>query len=229
MQYEICRTTRKNIIRFDNDTKACYDRIIAGMSNVCSRSLGLHQDVAILNGQTLEQMKHHMKTKDSITGDFYQHTPPDQPVYGTAQGAANSPGHWIGVSSLLFDCHAKRATGATFSSPDTLTTTRLSMIGYVDDSIISTLRDNRNGIETITKAAEQDAELWNALLTNSGGKFNGSKCSWHLLSYKFCELGHPHQVSRHTLPAINVTDHKTKRILPIKQLLPSQAHKTLVC
>ena len=229
LQYEYCRTTRSTLVRFDNDAKACYDRIIPGMGGLCSRRLGLHPDVAALNGQMLQQAQYHLKTRSTITDEFYSHDPPANPVYGSGQGAGNSPGLWNGISSLLFDCHQETSNGATFQDPYHSDSMHLSMTGYVDDSSISTMLSSSAPVPDVIEAAEEDAEQWNSYLTNSGGRFNAAKCSYHVINYAFTELGHSVQHTAQSTCPIKVQDHETRQDITITQLHPGESHKTLGC
>ena len=229
LQYEYCRITRSTMVRFDKDARACYDRIIPSMGGLSSRRLGLHPDVAALNGQMLEQAEYHLKTRSNITEEYYSHDPPNNPVYGSGQGAGNSPGLWNSISSLLFDCHQETSNGATFTDPTKENSLHISMTGYVDDCTSSTMLSQSATTPEVISAAEDDAEQWNSYLTHSGGRFNAGKCSYHVISYIFSELGHPVQQDAKFSPSIKVRDHETNETITIKQLRPGEAHKTLGC
>ena len=114
---EITRLTRKPLIKNAEDATACYDRIIPGIGTLASRSHGLHHQVALVMGRTLEEVKYHLKTHLGVTDEHYQHCT-ITPIYGTGQGSANSPTIWLVVSSMLFRCYSKRAHGARFETPD---------------------------------------------------------------------------------------------------------------
>ena len=57
---EITRLTRKPLIKNAEDATACYDRIIPGIGTLASRSHGLHRQVALVMGRTLEEVKYHL-------------------------------------------------------------------------------------------------------------------------------------------------------------------------
>ena len=73
--------------------------------------------------------------------------------------------------------------------------------------------------------AQTDAQQWHDLLWASGGALELSKCSYHLLSYEFDSKGDPFPVvtspMEMTVKSIDGED------IPIRQLSPFKAHKTL--
>jgi hypothetical protein len=56
------RLTRTDGGTFDNDAKACYDRITPSMTSVCAQRLGMKQVNVGLHARTLEQAKYCLKT-----------------------------------------------------------------------------------------------------------------------------------------------------------------------
>lgn len=68
---EITRLSRKPCIKNAEDATACYDRIIPGVGNLASRSFGMHRSVALVQGETLEDVRYHLKTKMGVTDENY--------------------------------------------------------------------------------------------------------------------------------------------------------------
>ena len=117
LEYEICRLTRKSLVMFDNDAKACYDRIPCYLGNLIGQKYGLSPKVCIVQGRTMEEARCHLKTKLGISEEFVQHSV-GMPWFGSGQGATYSPPKYLFMSSTTFDMFCERAKGATYESPD---------------------------------------------------------------------------------------------------------------
>jgi hypothetical protein len=161
LQSEICRVSRKSNVKFDNDATSCYDRILPSFASVVSRKFGISKNVAFVMASTLQECKYKLKTLLGVSEDFYKHCQMF-PIYCTGQGSGNSPVIWCIISSVIFDCHASRAHGATFESPDRTHTIIFYMIGFVDDSTGQAnafLRDTQPSAETLVALMRSDAQL----------------------------------------------------------------------
>jgi hypothetical protein len=138
----------------------------------------------------------------SISDEFYQHCKL-RPIYGMGQGSGNSPVIWCVISSVLFDCHATSARGATYTYPDGTESITLYMVGFVDDSTGQTnffTDRHEQSPDKLLTAAEQDAQLWSDLLWCSGGALEFPKCTYQFLHWTSTQDGSPiisgHQVCR---------------------------------
>ena len=132
-QYEICRASKRPLVHLDYDATACYDRIVMSFGSLASRSFGQHKSIVFINAKTLEEAKYYLKTQLGVSEKSYRHCQLF-PIYGSGQGAGNSPAIWCVISSILFDANESKAHGATFQSPDGTIHARVYMIGFVDDT-----------------------------------------------------------------------------------------------
>ena len=229
MKNEISRASRKSIINFDKDATSCYDRILAALASLASRKHGVQRTVVMVNAKTLEEAKFKIKTMLGVTEEFYQHCELF-PIYGTGQGSGNSPQIWCIISSVLFDCHAERAHGATFESPDRRESITMYMIGFVDDSTSSVndfFSNTQPDPEVLVGMMREDAQLWNDLLWSSGGALELPKCSYHYLHYNFTPNGSPILRPGRIGPnlVIQTGDRKGEQVIP--PMSAYKAHKTL--
>ena len=63
LQNEIYQCSMKKGIKFNLDATACYDRIIASVASLASRSIGMDKNVTKMNTITLEKAKFRLKNK----------------------------------------------------------------------------------------------------------------------------------------------------------------------
>ena len=71
------------------------------------------------------------------------------------------------------DCFEELASGMTMANMDQTTTTTQWIDGFVDDTSIFTNHDSNNTTHDdpniIASALQEDAEVWNSLLSATGG------------------------------------------------------------
>ena len=230
LEYEFSRLTRTKTIHFDNDATSCYDRIPCFLANVVSRKYGMHKQVCIVQGKTLEQAKYHLKTKLGISPEYVTHSF-ECPWFGTGQGSGNSPGYWLLICSTLFDNYEAKATGATYESPDKTISITIYIIGYVDDSRNSANafpNDSTTSMDTLVQQATKDSQLWHDILQSSNQELELTKCGYHAIEYQFAEDGKPSLIDKPEIPPIQVTNSEGNT-LSIDQWKNSKATRYLGC
>ena len=229
LQNEIYRTSMKSGINFDLDATSCYDRILMNVASISSRRMGMHSSIILVNANTLEQARYHLKTNLGVSEGHYSHCSA-YPIFGTGQGSGNSPTIWCFVCSALFDAFESQAQGATFTSYDGTIKCKIYMIGFVDDCtqrVNCFDQDDQPSTELLIQMMTREAQLWNEILWASGGAIEQSKCSFHLIQSDWNEDGHPFLRGGVYSPPIRLIDGtKTNSIF---QKSNYDSHKTLGC
>jgi hypothetical protein len=100
---------------------------------------------------------------------------------------------WCFLSSVLFDCYDDLHYSATYCSPDRTQQMELGMVGFVDDSNGQTNSfmqpETAATLPTTLFKLRHNAQTWADILGASGGALELSKCSCHLLAWKFTDKG----------------------------------------
>ena len=229
LQYEISWASKRPLVHLDYDATACYDRITMNLGSLVSRSFGQHRSIAFINARTLEEAKYYLKTQLGVSERHYKHCLL-YPIYGSGQGAGNSPALWCVISTMLFETYDESAYGALFSSPDCKLTTKVFMVGFVDDT-----RGSVNDFHLPTPAplehyidrATSDARRWNSILGLSGGALNNRKCSYHFLHYTFTMDGLATPTAGSFGPSITIQFTPSEQPQALRQLSAFASHKTL--
>jgi hypothetical protein len=228
LRIDLTYLTRRTLITFDNDAASCYDRIIPAFASLINRKYGLNRQVAVVHGRTLQEARYKLRTAVGISESEYSHST-QFPLYGSGQGSGNSPALWLFISATLFDVHDTFARGATFQDPTGSTTVHLKLSGFVDDTN-ATLNDwkpqDQMDLTSMLALLAHDAQLWNDLLFVSGGKLELSKCSFHVLQFKFKPDGEPTPELQEP-PPITLRDSESSNHITINGLRADQPHKTL--
>ena len=197
---------------------------------VVSQKFGVSSTVTEANASTLEQAEYRVRTELELAQDSYRNDP-TTPIYRTGQGSANSPAIWCFLSSTLFDCYDTVASSASYVDTEDTITSNLGLIGFVDGCNGQTNDFTADGslqtLHSLIAQTERNAQHWADLLRASGGALELSKCSSHILFWKFSIQGSP--VLCPSFPDITIrvwdTPSETYQTVPI--LSAYQAHKTL--
>jgi hypothetical protein len=225
------RITRKTLIQTNDDATSCYDRIIPNLAMMVSQKYGVHPQVTATNARTLEKAEYRIRSESGLAPKGYQHNQ-HFPIYGTGQGSSNSPAIWCFLSSSLYECYDTQATKAIYCTPSRTNHVEVGMIGFVDDSNGQTncfvLDENRQTVDKVMKQTQRNAQSWSDLLNVSGGALELSKCSYHVISWKFSAQGDPVLYPDRTrYSPITVIDCQTGIPHNLEYLSPYTAHKTL--
>jgi hypothetical protein len=137
------------------------------------------------------------------------------------------------LSSTSFDCYDTGAHQATYWDTQGDVRAQLGLIGFVDDCNGQTTSFGSDGSSTtvtqLASQAQDNAQCWSDLLYASGGSLELSKCSAHILQWKFSMAGAPFLVPAHSPSdvSINVWDRQSNDTKQLQLLSAYKAHKTL--
>jgi hypothetical protein len=179
---DICRTNKTNLIRFENDASACYDRILVHLGMMAARRCGMPPNAIKTHAETLESMKYKVKTAFGISEDSYSGEP-GKPLFGTGQGSGASPAVWLTLVVILMNT-LDRITQERIihRSPDSSMRHQRLTDAFVDDTSLA-FNDTSHTMEytTMIKTMQEIAQHWEKLLSYSGGALNLKKCSWSMM------------------------------------------------
>ena len=229
LRIDASHLTRRTLLTFDNDAASCYDRIVINLASLVNRQNGLHQDLTRLHGKILQNTEYRLRTSTGLSNTAYQNRP-DNPLYGTGQGAGNSPGIWLLISNLLFNVHDELSHGATFVTQNGKQQIHMGLSGFVDDTNTVTNCFHPNWeppLDQILEKLRHDAQMWTDILYLSGGKLELAKCSYHILQFKFQPNGTPTVQQHQQQPPLELLDPTTNTLCQVPCLASSQAHKIL--
>jgi DNA-binding transcriptional MerR regulator len=160
---DICRTTKTNLARVDNNASACFDRIIVPLAMLAARRCGMSEASVRIHADTLERMEYSVKTSFGISEKSYSGTI-KEPLFGTGQGSGASPAAWLSLVVLLMNTMDRVVhQRVSFSSPDSkMDHTRL-IDAFVDDTSLSYTNNGTQTYEEMVATIEQIAGTWERL------------------------------------------------------------------
>ena len=121
---------------------------------------------------------------------------------------------------------------ARYWNPDKSNKFSIAMVGFVDDSNgqVNSFdsNDTKGDLQNLLAKATSNATVWSQLVDATGGALEISKCSYHVLYWKFSCQGAPVlvNVDSETQP-VQVPAASSGNIQTLEYLPPTVAHKTL--
>jgi hypothetical protein len=143
-------------IVFDNDARACYDRMILSQSAIISRWAGMTREAAQTFLRALFNMEYNVWTAYGVASEGYSNL--IKWLLGVMQGAGHSGGLWALTSSIMLE-QMKTAAGAVFHSPYPMSEScGHHGEAFVDDTTLWALRRGilfAQAIEMMRQTAQQ--------------------------------------------------------------------------
>ena len=227
LSMDLCRLLKLNMASFDNDARACYDRIIVALGMLAARRLGMPVNAIRTHATSLKLMKYFVKTVYGISEMNYKGTPLE-PLFGTGQGSGASPAVWLTLVVLLLDCLDTLITSRMkFQSPDGKTFHERLAEAFVDDTSMGHTDDGSLRHSEMIKELQHIAQTWEKLLHYSGGALNLKKCHWWLLFWEWIDGRPTLRPRRDTDPTIQLTTGQSTTNQTIKRRDVDQANRIL--
>ena len=222
---DLCRLSKQNLARFDNDASACFDRIIVALAMLAARRCGMPLNAISTHAEALQFMRYTVKTVHGVSEESYQGTP-FEPLFGTVQGSGASPAAWLSfVVLLMFTLDQLVPARMEFSSP--LHAHSRLIDAFVDDTSMGLTDSGDLSFSDMVGKLTTIAQHWEKLLYYSGGSLNLKKCSWYVMYWEWIE-GRPRLRPIDPLdPEVLLTQGSGTASLPIQRLPLDQASRIL--
>jgi hypothetical protein len=188
ISYDQIRQNRMDAIVFDNDARACYDRMIPSQSAIISRQADMTREAAQTFLKILFHMEYYVRTAYGVASEGYSNL--IKWLLGIMQGAGHSGGLWALTSSIMLD-QMETADGAVFHSPyPSNASCCRNGEAFVDDTTLWALQ---RGIlfARLIAMMRKTAQRWERLLYATGGALNLLKCFWYGIQWNFTDAGVP--------------------------------------
>jgi len=121
-----------------NDAKSCYDRIVHAVAILCMRAMGYPAEPLQSQFQTLQNMKHHIRSYHGDSAEYYDGTHRSEPTSTISQGNGDGPQIWAAVSTPFLNMLRDAGHGLVFIAAIDRKTGRLMGFAFVDDADLVT-------------------------------------------------------------------------------------------
>ena len=229
LYYDSLRSLRHNGFLCSNDAKSCYDRIVHSIASLAMQRVGMPLAPITCMLQTLQDMKHYVKTAHGISNLHYGHLRCDnKPVQGSGQGNGASPTLWTLISSPLLSMMRSLGFGVSLHSPISNELIHFVGCSFVDDTdLLQTSPSQEVPLHQTQPTMQAAIDAWSTGLRFTGGALDPNKNWIYPIEFFFDRKGNPHYRSTNQLNLhFTVEDSKTNRC-HLTQINPTEAKETL--
>ena len=121
----------------------------------------------------------------------------------------------------MFSLYSSHAHGARFYDPSQHLHSQVDMVGFVNDtsgSINVFLSPKLHEPKYYINLATNNAQLWDNILSLSGGAVQAAKCSYHLLHFDFTSVGLLYLRGNHISPMLQIKFNQATSPTPLQNL-----------
>jgi uncharacterized protein YjbK len=200
---------------------------VAPVISILNLKNGCPNKAVDMHATTLEKAKYHLKTKQGISTNYYNHSE-ETPVHGNGQGAGDSPSQWCQQSAMLFDLYEKTQTGNRLSDRTNDMSIEIPITAFADDTnLIGNDDTHELQIEELISKAQDSFTSWNELLHATGHFLELEKCSCYLSIWDFQSDGYAFMIPPNELAKTIKVKDLAGNEMTIKQLSTDQSQKLL--
>ena len=206
--YDLSRQKVMESAFLDDDAKACYDRIVTGLSEV-----------------EVRKWEFYLKLASGITTKSYQYAD-DTRIQGSGQGIGWAGPRWTVSSDTISNIMAERCTGMQFTDPTQIIEIKRNGDFFVDDLDIGVTEDAiRDKSKTVATCLQEDEQVHSLVLNGTGHCLNPIKISYYDIKYKRDGVGHVAMTSDENPGELHVQVEFGKEKKQIRRLEPDVASK----
>ena len=163
LSYDCIRYTRLNAIIFNNDAKACFDRIIPSIGLMATERLGMPPTASACMLATIQGMKFFICTAHGVSPGFFTSTL-SALILGVLQGSGAAPCIWLSISCVLLHALSTHTTGFQATCPCYSKTSKRPGEPFVDDTDLWLTSTSSSSNVTLITSMQKVAQLWERLL-----------------------------------------------------------------
>jgi hypothetical protein len=134
LSYDYLRHTRHAAIIFNNDAKACYDRIVPSLGLMASERFGMSRPAAQCMLSTIKTMRFYVQTAYGVSTSSFSTISSFLMILGVLQGSGAAPCIWFCLSCVLLSAIQPYTPAFSAICPRSLLTSLRPGKSFVDDT-----------------------------------------------------------------------------------------------
>jgi hypothetical protein len=190
LTYDIMRQSRRPGALCSNDAKSCFDRVVHSIAMLAYRRLGIPSPPVQCMLETIQNMKHHIRTNFGDSVFTMTSSGTLIPYQGILQGNGAAPATWVIISAPLLEMLRSAGNGGHFISPISKEYSHTVGFAFVDDTdlIHLDMRQSESENDAMSKM-QQAIDRWEGGLKTSGGTIVNSKSWVYPIVFEFDQQG----------------------------------------
>jgi Reverse transcriptase (RNA-dependent DNA polymerase) len=168
-----------------NDAKSCYDRVVHSVASLCLQRIGCPKPVVITMFETIQNLRHHVRSQYGDSELFYQAKQGTLPIQGLGQGNGAGPTIWALISTPVLNMLRTHGYGIKITS--CISGDYLHFVGYsfVDDTDLVEFAEKVTTAHEVANAMQESIDAWEAGIRATGGAIVPEKSHWYLVTYRW--------------------------------------------
>ena len=144
-----------------------------------------------LQANALNEIKYKVLT--SLETSYNSHSnSPSLPLHGTGKRSGESGSNWLFISVPMMEIILKMCSGYQIISPVKKIVWSKHILGLVDDTTQYTNDQETDQMQIITNKLITSSQMWEQLLSTTGGQLEIPKCAVYTMQWNFDEQGIPY-------------------------------------
>ena len=162
LSFDYIRYTRLNAIIFNNNAKACFDRIIPSIGLMATEQLGMPSTASACMLATIQGMKFFIRTAHGVSPGYFTSTL-SALTLGVLQGSGAVPCIWLSINCVLLHALSSHTTGFQATCPCYSKTSKCPGEAFLDDADLWLTSTSSSASGTLITSMQKVAQLWESL------------------------------------------------------------------
>ena len=190
LSYDYIRYTRLNAIILNNDTKACFDRIISSIGLMATERLGMPPTTSACMMTTIQGIQFSICKAHGVSPGFFT-SALSALILGVLQGSGAAHCIWLSICCILLHALSSHTTGFQATCPCYSKNSKHLGEAFVDNTVLWLTSTSSSSSRTIISSMQKVAQLWKRLLYASGRALAIQKCFYYLVDWCWDHNGFP--------------------------------------
>jgi hypothetical protein len=226
LTFDLSRQLHRPMALCSNDAKSCYDRVVHSIASLCLQRIGCSKPAATSMFETLQHLRHHVRTQYGDSLWYYEAKQDGLPIQGLGQGNGAGPTIWALISTPVLNMLRSHGYGIKIVS--CISRDYLHFVGYcfVDDTDLVAFPDHVTSAKEVAASMQEAVDAWEAGIRATGGAIVPEKSHWYLIDYRWQNGSWRYATTKENPFDLSVLDEEQRRH-KLRRLEVKDAERTL--
>jgi hypothetical protein len=185
LTFDLSWILHKPMALCSNNAKSCYNRVVHSVASLCLQRIGCPKPVVITMFETIQNLRHHVRSHYGDSEMFYHANQGLHPIQGLGQGNGAGPTIWALISTPVLNMLRTHGFGIKISS--CISGEYLHFVGYsfVDNTDLVEFPEETTTADQVAQSMQESIDAWEAGIRATGGAIVPDKSHWYLITYRW--------------------------------------------